>query len=425
MTGPFRGIRSNTRMPVARANARATPSASQSAPFSMPDFPEKALLPAGMSDVLPPSAAFEADTVEGLVATFASFGYERVKPPLVEFEDTLLAGSGAALADQTFKLVDPLSQRTLALRSDMTMQIARIATTRLANRPRPLRLSYAGQVVRVIGSELRAERQFGQVGAELVGVHCARADVEVIAMAAGALSERGARGLSVDLGLPTLVSHLVPEGSCSEEAARQLRNALDCKDAGAVAAMTDSIGGDAARLLARVVAAAGTPEDTIAALSSANLPSRAASERAALVDVFERVRRAGPWLDVSIDVVEYRGLEYHSGVTFSLYAKGVRGELARGGRYLAGNGEPATGVTLIMDAVLESLPRPPAPRRVFVPLGVPPENTSRLRAEGWVTVHAVDEADDLDVEAARLRCQHVIEAGAVRETRRDAGQGRT
>lgn len=391
----------------------------------MPDFPEKALLPAGMTDVLPPHAAFEADTVEGLVAIFASYGYERVKPPLVEYEETLLAGSGAALVDQTFKLVDPLSQRTLALRADMTMQIARIATTRLANRPRPLRLSYAGQVVRVIGSELRAERQFGQVGAELVGTHCARADVEIITMAAGALAERGAQRLSVDLGLPTLVSCLVPEGSCSDEAGRRLRTALDCKDAGAVAAIADDIGGDAARLLGRVVAAAGAPEETIAALQTASLPPRAAAASAALVEVFERVRRAAPWLDVSIDVVEYRGLEYHSGVTFSVYAKNVRGELARGGRYLAGDSEPATGVTLIMDAVLESLPRRPLPRRVFVPLGVSPEDGARLRADGWITVHAVDHADDFDIQAARLRCGHLVDGQTVREVRAPAERGRT
>ncbi|MBL8658648.1 MAG: ATP phosphoribosyltransferase regulatory subunit, partial [Rhodospirillales bacterium] len=341
-----------------------------------------------MTDVLPPHAAFEADTVEALVAIFATYGYERVKPPLVEFEETLLSGSGAALADQTFKLVDPLSQRTLALRSDMTMQIARIATTRLANRPRPLRLSCAGQVVRVVGSELRAERQFGQVGAELVGVHCARADVEIITMAAGALARLGARGLSVDLGLPTLVSFLVPRGSCSEDAARRLRAALDCKDADAVAALADDIGADTARLLGRVVAAAGSPEETIAALDAASLPPGAEGERAALVEVFERIRRNAAWLDVSIDVVEYRGLEYHSGVTFSLSAKTGRGERARGGRYLAGDREPAPGATLIMDTVLESLPRRPAQRRVFVPLETSPEQSLRLRADGWITVHA-------------------------------------
>jgi ATP phosphoribosyltransferase regulatory subunit len=383
-------------------------------------LPEKALLPAGMSDVLPPHAAFEAETVERLMAAFAGYGYERVKPPLIEFEDTLLSGSGAALASQTFKLVDPLSQRTLALRADMTMQIARIASTRLAHRPRPLRLGYAGQVVRVVGSELRAERQFGQVGAELVGVHCPRADVEIIAMAAGALADLGAEGLSVDLGLPTLVPFIVREDACGDEARSALRTALDCKDAAAVAALAPAIGAAEAALLSRLVGAAGAPDATIAALEAADLPPLAAAERAGLIDVYAHVGRAAPWLDVSIDVVEYRGLEYHSGVTFSLYAKGVRGELARGGRYTVGDGEPATGVTLIMDTVLESLPRRPGPKRVFVPLETQADASLRLRQDGWITVHAVGEADDLDAEAARLRCGFVLDGETARPVIRPA-----
>ena len=84
------------------------------------------------------------------------FGYQRVKPPLLEFEDSLLAGSGAAVAEQTFRLMDPDSQRMMGLRADTTPQVARIATTRLAGAPRPLRLSYAGQCLRVRGSQLGA-----------------------------------------------------------------------------------------------------------------------------------------------------------------------------------------------------------------------------------------------------------------------------
>ena len=109
----------------------------------------------------------------------ASHGYERVKPPLVEFEENLLSGAGAAMAQDTFRLMDPISQRMIGLRADMTPQVARIAATRLANAPRPLRLCYAGQVLRVKGSELRPERQVGQVGAELIGADAAAADVEV------------------------------------------------------------------------------------------------------------------------------------------------------------------------------------------------------------------------------------------------------
>src|SRR5665213_3412789 len=121
----------------------------------------RALLPQGLRDLLPPAAEAEAAAVARLVAALASHGYERVKPPLVEFEDNLLSGAGAAMAPETFRLMDPISQRMIGLRADMTTQMARIAATRLANAPRPLRLSYAGPVLRVKGNQLNPERQLG------------------------------------------------------------------------------------------------------------------------------------------------------------------------------------------------------------------------------------------------------------------------
>ncbi|HYE50357.1 MAG TPA: ATP phosphoribosyltransferase regulatory subunit, partial [Azospirillaceae bacterium] len=91
----------------------------------------KALLPAGLRDLLPQDAQHEASVVERLVGEFVRHGYDRVKPPLIEFEEGLLAGSGAALANQTFRLMDPVSQRMMGVRSDMTPQVARIAQARL------------------------------------------------------------------------------------------------------------------------------------------------------------------------------------------------------------------------------------------------------------------------------------------------------
>src|ERR1700726_3167867 len=121
----------------------------------MNDAPHPALLPAGLYDLLPPDAEREAEVTARLMGVLASHGYERVKPPLVEFEETLLSGAGAAMASETFRTMDPISHRMIGVRADMTPQVARIAATRLRHLPRPLRLSYAGQVLRVKGSEVR------------------------------------------------------------------------------------------------------------------------------------------------------------------------------------------------------------------------------------------------------------------------------
>src|SRR6476620_708511 len=193
----------------------------------MNDAPHPALLPAGLYDLLPPEAEIEAALTARLISVLAAHGYERVKPPLVEFEETLLAGAGTAMASDTFRTLDPISHRMIGVRADMTPQVARIAATRLAHKPRPLRLSYAGQVLRVRGSQMQPERQVGPAGAELIGAGGPAADVEVIAVAGEALAAVGVPDLSVDLTLPTLVPAIADSYGIAGERAADLRAALD------------------------------------------------------------------------------------------------------------------------------------------------------------------------------------------------------
>jgi ATP phosphoribosyltransferase regulatory subunit len=120
---------------------------------------------------------------------------------------------------------------------------------------------------------------------------------------------------------------------------------------------------------------------------------------------------------MTIDPVENRGFEYHTGLTFTFFSRSVSGELGRGGRYVAGNGkpEPATGFTLYTDTILQAVPAPPRPHRVFLPLGTPVAEAQRLRQDGWVTVAALARVGDAGAEARRLGCSHVLERGTPKE----------
>ena len=212
-----------------------------------------ALLPSGLRDTLPPEAEHEAEVTASLLATFRQSGYRQVSPPLVEFEASLLTGAGAAMTDKTFRLVDPASQRTLAVRADMTPQISRIAATRLSRWPRPLRLSYNGTVLRVTGDQLRPDRQFRQAGLELIGSDSDAADAEAIVISAEALTALGVQGLTVDLSLPLLAPAILPALSQDGALSGELREALNRKDQASIERLT----GDAAPLLTQVMATAG------------------------------------------------------------------------------------------------------------------------------------------------------------------------
>ena len=123
----------------------------------------KTLLPSGLRDQLPPHAAHEASVIEGIIKTCELSGYERVKPPLIEYEDTLFSGPGKEMINSTFRLMDPVSQKMLGLRSDLTIQAARIASSRLGHTHHPLRLCYTGEVLRVMPDDLNPERELVQV----------------------------------------------------------------------------------------------------------------------------------------------------------------------------------------------------------------------------------------------------------------------
>lgn len=380
----------------------------------LPNHP--ALLPAGLRDLLPPDAETEAAAVDALMEVFGSHGYQRVKPPLLEFEDTLFAGSGAAVAEQTFRLMDPDSQRMMGLRADTTPQVARIATTRLAKAPRPLRLSYAGQCLRVRGSQLAPDRQIAQAGIELIGIDSPVADAEIVLVGAEALLGAGLHRFSFDLTLPTLTQALLDVAGVTGEARAMLSHALDRKDAAAVA----RYGGTLATILTDLLLAAGPADRALAALQVADLPSEARALADRLAETVAAIRARAPALRLTIDPVEFRGLKYHTGVAITVFAPNRHEELGRGGRYLCGEAERATGLTLYPDAILRaSPPRTPRPR-IYLPAGYDPTEAAEFRRLGYATVADLNGEAEPEAEARRLRCTHMLRNGqAVMLTSKD------
>ena len=379
--------------------------------------PELALLPAGLHDLLPPDAEREAALVEHAMGVFRAHGYERVKPPLVEFEESLLSGVGKGWSLQTFRLLDPESQRMMGVRADMTLQVARLAVTRLLKAPRPLRLCYAGEVLRVGGAQLSPERQFRQIGCELIGSLDAAADAEIVLLAATALTELGVRGLSIDLNLPTLVPAIFAAYGISGDDDRNLAAALAHRDTAIVGA-APGVG----PLLLSLLEVAGAADTAIEKLGRLALPARAESSRTRLIETVKLIRLAAPDLKLTIDPLERQGFEYQTGLSFTLFARGARRELGRGGRYRIGGergaeprGEPAVGFSLFADAILNAAPAGAAPRRVYLPFGHAAADGRRLR-KGWITVAGLSPTVDPVSEAKRLGCHYILAADSAEPT---------
>jgi ATP phosphoribosyltransferase regulatory subunit len=364
------------------------------------------LLPEGLRDRLPPEAEAAAALVHRLTGCFASHGYERVQPPMVEYEESLGSRLGGAARRELLRFTDPISQHTLALRSDITGQVGRIAVTRLADAARPLRLSYAGPVLRVRGSQLSPERESVQVGVELIGSDSADAAREIIALAIDALGATGLAGLSLDITLPTLVAELADAGwPLGSATLAQVQALLDGKDSAAIAAL-------GAHAFEPLIAAAGPAETALARLAALSLPPNMAKRLAAVAALVAGLDGVA----VTLDPTERHGFEYQTWIGFSLFGDGLVGEVGRGGAYAImgpdGDAEPAIGFSLYVDGLVDAgLGVEPA-RRVLLPMGTDPAVGVRLRGSGWATVAALS----ADTKAADLRCSHIWDGVAAAPT---------
>lgn len=262
-----------------------------------------ALLPVGFCDTLPFDAEAEAHGLQGIMDVFSLHGYERISPPLLEFEQSLLAHAGAKIAEQTFRVMDPETHYMMGLRPDITPQIARIAATRLINAPRPLRLSYAGPCVWVSGARHSAARQILQAGIELIGVDRPQADAEIILVTAQALQGLGIRAFTFDLMMPQLVQSLLRPASLNTSQLNVLMRALDRKDVTAVR----HYGGELAELLIAMLQAAGPADRAVRILQTLNLPAEARQLLERLLETVKQVQEQNPEIQLTIDPVEFRG----------------------------------------------------------------------------------------------------------------------
>lgn len=363
-----------------------------------------ALLPSGFHDRLPPDADAAARLERRVLDAAHAYGYERVDPPLAEFEDALGHRLKAARAQDAVRFVDPISQRTLAIRPDITAQVGRIAATRMGHHPRPLRLSYAGSVLRLRASELSPERERRQAGCELIGLDTIAAAQEVVTVAVEALEAAGVTGISIDFTLPDLLATLaagpLPLGDVSLD---ELADRLDAKDAGAVAALAPSY--------LPMIEAAGPFETAHDRLCRFDVGGALRSRLDGLWKVAEAVKGR---VALTLDPTERHGFEYQTWLGYSLFADGARGEIGRGGSYTIvhedGSEETAIGFTLYIDAIVAAGLTHDERRRLFVPLGADPMLAAKLRSEGWVTVAALEAGDTPEAQL----CTHVLTDGEVR-----------
>ncbi|ABP34496.1 ATP phosphoribosyltransferase regulatory subunit [Polynucleobacter asymbioticus] len=309
------------------------------------------LLPEDIADVLPAQARKVETLRRAILDLYQSYGYELVAPPILEFLDSLLTGTGSDLNLQTFKLVDQLSGRTLGLRADITPQVARI-DAHLLNRAGVTRLCYAGSVAQALTPVGGSSREQLQLGAEIYGCANGEADFEAITLLLKTLDLAGLKKVYLDLSHAGILTGILEGQQLDKESIETLYGLLQSKDRPRLRQWATCLPAKLAADLLALTELNGPCTEVIANAKKV-LPRHAAVDQA-LADlecVVSAASKSLSGVELSIDLADLRGYQYHSGVMFAAYVDGLPQPIARGGRYdqvgkAFGRSRPATGFSL-------------------------------------------------------------------------------
>ncbi len=325
------------------------------------------LLPENIQDMLPD----EAWRIEGMrrdvLELLRLSGYQLVSPPLLEYAESLLINDSADMDLRSFKLVDQLSGRTLALRADITPQVARI-DAHLLNRQGVTRLSYAGSVLHTQPSGLMRTREPLQIGAELYGHSGLESDLEVQRLMLQSLALLGIQGVHLDLGHVAVFRALVKGAAINSELEAALFSALQCKDVPSLKGLVAGLSKDVQAALLALPELYGGVE--VLQRARQVLP---ASTHAALDELQRAATQLQPLAQhVGIDLAELRGYHYHSGMVFAAYHAGSHDAIAVGGRYddvgkSFGRARPATGFSMDLRQLHGLLSKQAMPKGILAP----------------------------------------------------------
>ena len=373
------------------------------------------LLPEGIDELLPERAGQLESLRRSLLDQCATWGYQYVIPPLVEFTDSLLVGLGADLDLVTCKFTDQMSGRMLGIRADITPQVARMDAHSLGETG-VTRLCYAGSTLQAIPQAVVGGRAPIQLGAELFGSDSIAADIEIILLLLSTIDRAGVdKALTLDIGHIGIYDALFSRENLAPELQQQIFDALQRKSAPDIDRLSALLTPDTANKLRQLAALHGDP----AVLAIAREVFSAEPGVLAVLDDLEailaRVRQRFPDVAVYIDLTELRGFRYHTGLVFAVYLEGRGSAVAKGGRYDSigasfGRERPATGFAIDLKALVDDVDISSADQ----PLVVAPDEDDpallqaidSLREQGRVVTVAFEE------EAPRSDAQYLVLKGS-------------
>ena len=319
------------------------------------------LLPEGFRDTLPNLAAKEVSIFSIFCDLMLKTGYQIVKPSLIEFEKSLFFLNIDRENVNSFRLLDPLSQKMMGLRSDMTTQIARIASSTLKKK-RPLRLSYFGEILKVKNSQLNISRQSTQLGAEFIGINDTCDEFEMIELVIMFLNKLKISDYSISFSMPSLFNAVCSDFNLDKPQKEALKSCYENKNLSEI----NKISKQLKELSTILINSIGSYSKNIKILEKSNFPKNTKKQIDNYIKSLEFIKSKLKDTEINIDPIEIDKFGYHNGILFKFYSKNFE-ELISGGKYNISN-ENCIGFSCLLENLSkESFIEQKIVKKIFIP----------------------------------------------------------
>ena len=359
----------------------------------------KFLVPPGFKDSLSFDTFVEHQYKNLIINSFRENGFSLIKTPLIEFSSNL--------DTNTLSLSTKNKQPKLSIRNDITPQIIRVATSRLSKKIRPLKLCYYGEVVRKKGSILRPERQFQQVGAEIIGADSYKADVEIINLAYQTLKNIGVKNIVIEISAPFFLENLLKTIK-DKRLQNDLIKFIELKDLTNCLKLIDS--NEIRNNFRNLYLASGNLKNNkLKNLKFLNNNNEIEIKRLLKISSLIKVSKND---SVNFDFFEIqKNKKYYKGIKFTFFARGVRGEIAGGGRYTLKHGkktEEAIGYTCYMDTVVRASSFKNMNKKILIKFYTSPKIEKSLIDDGYTLFKTFDEKLDIKIQAKKFGIMYYL-----------------
>ena len=361
------------------------------------------LLPEGFRDSLPELATKENRVNSTFIKLMEINGFLLVKPPLLEFESSLFFLLDDNEDANSFRVLDPISQKMMGIRSDITVQIARISCGSLIELPRPLKLCYSGEVLRVNNNSLNLSRQSTQIGSEIIGIEQNDCENEIISLMIESLNNLKIKNFFINFTMPTLISAIDKDFKLSKPDLEFVRERFNNKNSDGLEKVSKRLKTISDALIESV----GDAKINLKKLKKINFTKNIKLEIQSFIKIIGRIIKDFPDLKILIDPLEIDESNYHTGIAFKVFSENLK-ELFSGGNYKVLN-ENCIGFSGFTESLLlETVMKKKLIKKILIPKYSDPELKKNLQKKGFLTFQSIKKLNkqQTKTEANKQECNY-------------------